>query len=74
MSSMSRGVTRGWAGVLVPTLGFCKDWGLGWATKINGKQITHKISHFRAILLFAYPSLNPGEVPVNTLRIGKVLF
>ena len=59
-----RGVTRGWAGVLVPTLGFYKNRGLGWAKRIKGKQ-NPKIP---PILLFAYPASNPGDAPDQFLQ------
>ena len=53
---MHRGVTRGWAGVLVTTLGFYKKWRVRMGKKMKGKQNYKKF-------LFAYPTLNPGGAP-----------
>ena len=51
-----RGVSpEGGAGVLVPTLGFYKNRGLGGSKK----------SFKRNPKLFAYPTLNPGDSPVS---------
>ena len=48
----SRGVTRGRAGVLVPTLGFYKNMVLGGAKPQNSHDST-----------FCYPTLNPNNAP-----------
>ena len=53
-------MTSGWAGVLVYTLGFYKNKGLGWAKTI---RVSKTPKFYRAILLVAYPTLNPGDAP-----------
>ena len=59
---MFRGVTRGWAGVLVPTLGFYKNSGLGWAKKIKGRQDPN-FFHASRYSTFCSRTSNPGDAP-----------
>ena len=66
-----RSVTRGWADVLVSTLGFHKNGGLGWAKKVKDRQNPPKKIALRTIIIFAYPTLTPGDAPVVVCRAAE---
>ena len=52
IQAMSRGVTRGWVGVLMPTLGVYKNRGLGWTKQIWGGKPQHFFRYSTFCLLY----------------------